>query len=167
MMSAYLWHSEATASIAAPMEAVFAFMDNPAHLGAHMGRRSAAMGGMSMRTETDDRQGQAVGSVIRMSGRLLGLSLRLEEAVVERTPPSSKAWETLGEPRLLVIGRYRMGFDVAPDNRGSLLRVWIDYDLPASGVPRGLGRLLGRIYAGWCVRQMAQEAARTLQQDRL
>lgn len=57
-----------------------------------------------------------------------------------------------------MIGRYRMGFDLAPDSPGARLRVWIDYDLPAHGLSRGLGWLLGRLYAGWCVRQMVQEA---------
>lgn len=157
-MQGYRFHREATATIPAPVEAVFALMDDPRRLGAHMGRRSLAMGGLTMRTQTDDRQGQAVGSVIRMSGRWLGLALSLEEAVVERVPHQRKAWETCGEPHLLVIGRYRMGFDLAQDSPGARLRVWIDYDLPAHGLSRGLGWLLGRLYAGWCVRQMVQEA---------
>jgi len=158
-MGAYRFHREATATLAAPVEVVFALLDDPSRIGAHMGRRSAMMAGALMRTETDARHGQAVGSVIRMTGRVLGVNLTLEEAVVERVPPRRKAWETLGEPRLLVIGRYRMGFDLAPQAGGAGLRVWIDYDLPAHGVPRWLGGLLGHVYADWCVRQMVREAA--------
>ena len=113
-MSDYRFHREATATLAAPVEVVFALLDDPAHIGAHMGRRSAMMAGALMRTETDTRQGQAVGSVIRMAGRVLGVNLTLEEAVIERVPPRRKVWETLGDPKLLVIGRYRMGFDQTP-----------------------------------------------------
>lgn len=158
-MSAYRFHREATATLAAPVEVVFALLDDPARIGAHMGRRSAMMAGALMRTETDTRQGQAVGSVIRMAGRVLSVNLTLEEAVIERVPPHRKAWETLGEPKLLVIGRYRMGFDLRPVASKVDLKVWIDYDLPAHGVPRWLGRLLGHVYANWCVRQMVREVA--------
>ena len=130
-MSTYCKHNEATAIIAAPAETVFAFMDDPSHLGAHMGRHSFVMGGIYMRTQTDARGGRAVGSVIRMSGRMWSLEFSLEEAVVERRKGQRKVWETLGDPRLLVIGRYRMGFEVQPTDRGTQLRVWIDFDLPA------------------------------------
>ena len=44
-----------------------------------------------------------------MNGRILGLKLSLDEVVTERDPPARKVWETVGVPRLLVIGPYRMG----------------------------------------------------------
>ena len=53
---------------------------------------------------------------------MLGFELAVDEKVVERTPPYRKAWETVGSPKLLVIGGYRMGFDVAAQGSGSLLR---------------------------------------------
>jgi hypothetical protein len=88
------------------------------------------MGGISMRTQTDAQRGQAVGSVIHMSGRMWGVDLALQESVVERLPTRRKVWETLGEPVLVVIGRYRMGFDIRPTDGGAYLRVWIDFDPP-------------------------------------
>lgn len=115
-----------------------------------------------MRTETDEGRGQAVGSVIRMSGSILGISLWLEEAVVERVPVHRKTWETLGEPRLLVIGRYSMGFEMVPGGQGTQLRIWIDYDLPSAGWQRWLGKLMGRFYADWCVRKMLQAVAQAI-----
>jgi hypothetical protein len=57
-------------------------------------------------------------------------------------------------PRLLVIDRYRMGVALRPTTGGTHLRVLIDYDLPARLWGRWLGRLFGRAYARWCVRQM-------------
>lgn len=157
-MGTYRFHREVTATLAASPEALFPLLDDPVRLAAHMGRRSAMLAGGVMRTDVDARRGQAVGSVIRMSGRVLGMSLWLEEAVVEREPNARKTWETLGEPRLLVIGRYRMGFDLVPGDHGTQLRVWIDYSLPSAGTARWLGRVFGRLYADWCVRQMLQAA---------
>lgn len=49
---------------------------------------------------TDQGGGRAVGSRVRMSGQIMGIPLSLEEVVVERDPPSRKAWETL-DARLL------------------------------------------------------------------
>lgn len=105
-------------------------MDDPIHLGAHMGRSSAVVGGISMRMQTDAQRGQAVGSVIHMSGRMWGVDLALQESVVERLPTRRKVWATLGEPVLVMIGRYSMGFDIRPTDGGAYLRVWIDFDPP-------------------------------------
>ena len=85
---------------------------------------------------------------------MMGFNLCLEEVVTERVPPRHKAWETVGNPTLLVIGNYRLGFDI----NSSDLRIFIDYDLPASSKLRWLGNLLGSIYAKWCVGQMAKSA---------
>jgi hypothetical protein len=123
-----------------------------------MEKPSLMTAGASMRIETDSLGGQAVGSVIRMTGRVLGVKLALEEVVTERKPPLRKVWETVGEPRLLVMGGYRMGFDIAAEGVASRLVVFIDYRLPAGGLARGLGLLLGRAYAAWCTRRMTGDA---------
>ena len=65
-----------------------------------------------------------------------------------------KVWETVGAPRLLVIGAYSMGLKITSEARGSRLRVFIDYQLPEGWVTYWLGWLFGRFYARWCVGQM-------------
>lgn len=107
----------------------------------------------------DEARGQAVGSVIRMEGRAFGLSLSLEEMVVERTPPLRKVWRTIGRPQLIIIGGYEMGFEIAPVSaRGSHVRIWIDYELPERGLGRRTPRLAA-LYARWCVHQMVEDAS--------
>lgn len=69
-------------------------------------------------------------------------------------------WETVGSPKLLVIGSYRMGFEVAARSGGSLLRVFIEYALPQALPGRWLGRLFGRMYARWCTERMVSDAVR-------
>ena len=73
-----------------------------------------------------------------------------------------KAWETVAEPRLLVVGHYRMGFEVQPASGGSRVRVFIDYALPEAGLPRLLGILFANWYADWCTRMMADDVKRAL-----
>ncbi len=63
-------------------------------------------------------------------GACPGFLLYVEGEVLERDPPRLKAWHTIGEPRLLVIGRYGMsvaigahGFRRADDGRKRVKRV--------------------------------------------
>src|SRR5690349_6109877 len=124
-------HHEERVVLHAPAETVFALLDDHRHLAEHMTRRTWMMAGSRMQLRMDSAEGKAVGSTIGLSGRMLGVGLDLEEIVVERHPPRSKSWETVGQPKLLVIGPYRMGFRIDPDRGGSVvLSVFIDYDLP-------------------------------------
>ena len=154
----YPLHHQSEVNIAIEPERLFDWLDDPRRLASHMEKPSLMTAGSSMRFETDDRKGQAVGSHIRMAGRVLGIRLALDEIVIRREPPHRKTWETVDEPRILVIGAYRMGFVISPAPSGSRLVVFIDYRLPAYGLARGLGLLLGRTYAGWCTRRMARDA---------
>ena len=83
--------------------------------------------------------------------------------MTKRVPPVRKTWETRGEPRLLVIGAYRMGFTISPNGDHSRLNVFIDYQLPHTGLAHWLGLLFGKTYAAWCTRQMANDAAAAMQ----
>ena len=143
--------------------ALFAQLDDHAVLSSHMGRSSWMMGGGRMDAELDDGGFRRRGSVLRMHGRVFGLALEVEEVVTEYEPPSRKAWDTVGEPRLLVIGAYRMAFGIEAWKGGSMLTVSIDYALPTRGLSRWLGKLLGAWYARWCTRRMVADAQRSAQ----
>jgi hypothetical protein len=82
-----------------------------------MSESSWMMAGGRMETKLDASRGQAVGSRIGMSGRVLGIDLEVEEVVTERNPPRRKVWETTGAPKLLVIDHYRMGFEIVPEGK--------------------------------------------------
>lgn len=150
-------HYESSAVVPATAEQVFALVDDHLSLSAHMSKPSWKMGWGRMEIILDEHRGKSVGARICLAGHALGIRLALEEVVTERVPPHSKRWETVGSPRLLVIGHYRMGFEVTPHQRGSLLRVYIDYALPDTAPSRWFGRLLGRSYARWCTRQMIDD----------
>jgi hypothetical protein len=88
------------------------------------------------------------------------LSLHVEEVVRHREPPRRKMWETRGLPRILIIGAYRMGFEIAPAGAHSKLRVFIEYNLPTGLMCRILGCVFAPLYARWCVRSMVRDARR-------
>jgi len=150
-------HCEAECEVRAQPSSIFEYIDRPERLSAHMARRSWQLAGASMAVETDAEGGRAVGSRIRLTGRMLGIHLYVEGEVVHREPPRLKAWETIGEPRLLVIGRYRMMVSIEAHGDRSHVVIAIDYALPAKEPARWLGMLFGPLYATWCVRQMTRD----------
>jgi hypothetical protein len=150
----------ASLQIAARVGDVFAFLDEHGRLATHMAKPTIAMGGGRMAVELDRGRGQAVGSKLRLVGTAFGIRLGVEEVITERAPPYRKAWKTVGEPRLLVIGPYRMGFDIEDLGKSSRLTVFIDYELPGRAPWRWVGKLLGHAYARWCTERMAEDAER-------
>jgi hypothetical protein len=92
-----------------------------------------------------------------LTGRILGLRLRVEAKIVDRQRPARKAWQTVGEPHLPVIGAYRMEVVITESGTSSHVRIGIDYALPRKGPGKWLGSLFSRKYARWCVGQMMNE----------
>lgn len=156
--SRYALHQRSEVEVAANPQDLFALLDDHARLARHMEKPSLMTLGAVFHIEADALQGRALGSVIRMYGAVLGAGLSVEEVVTEYRPPLSKAWETRGVTRLLVVGDYRMGFNIVPGNRGSQLKVFIDYNLPERGLAWLLGWMFGKLYARWCTRRMAEDA---------
>jgi hypothetical protein len=132
---------------------VFAVLDEHRNLAAHMRRGSWMMGGGGMSMTADELEGRSVGSRLAMAGSAFGITLALEEEVVLREPPTRKAWQTIGAPDLVVIGGYRMGFEVTAVDAGCAVLFFIDYDLPPRN--RWIGTLFGRLFARWCLKRMA------------
>lgn len=153
-------HYESHAIVCAPADRVFAHIDDHSQLSSHMSESSWMMGGGRMQIDLDDGRGQKVGSRIRLAGKVFGIELSVEEVVTERHPPFRKTWETIAPPKLLVVGRYRMGFELFPRGEHSTLRVFIEYELPPGPGTRWLGRLFGAFYAKWCTRRMVNDAVK-------
>lgn len=154
----YQHRFESSSEVNATPQVLFAELDNHQRLSEHMMQSSPMMAGSKMHFDFDARGGRAIGSKIQMSGRMFGIQLWLEEVITEREPPSRKVWETVGKPRLLVIGDYRMGFEIEALGGRSKLTVFICYDDP--GPPwTMLGKTLGPVYARWCAMSIARGAA--------
>ena len=108
------FHFESDVELNAPANAVFSHLDDHSRLSAHMSESSWMMMGSRMVIELDATEGRAVGAIIRLRGRVLGIPLSVEQIVTERNPPLRKIWATMGRPHLLVIGPYRMGYEITP-----------------------------------------------------
>ena len=152
------YHEQVDVMVAAPRQQVFDFIDDPKHLAGHMSKPSWRMAGSTMDLTTDAHGGRRTGSRMRLAGRMLGMRLVVETVVTERDPPVRKAWETSREPKLIVIGPYRMSATIDRMPAQSRVALRIDYALP--GTRRdAVTSWLARRYARWCVRRMASEVA--------
>lgn len=160
------FHFECDIEVNAAADAVFTLLDDQSRLSAHMTKPSWMMTGSVMTLEFDAAKGRAIGAFIRLSGQVLGIPLSVEEIVTERNPPLRKVWTTIGRPSLLVIGAYRMGFEITPKTHSSHLHVFIDYGLPDGPISYCLGRAFGKIYARWCASRMTNDAATHFQKQR-
>lgn len=149
-------HCEESILLPADTKEVFDFLDDHNNLSSHMNKSSWMMGGGKMETIIDNKHGKEIGSHIQMSGKVFGISLYLDEVVIKRQPPTLKIWETVGTPKLLVVGPYQMKFEIKQQDDKSNLIVSIDYQLPKTNT--WLGKLFGGIYAKWCVKQMISGA---------
>jgi hypothetical protein len=157
------YHFESNVEVSTAADTVFSHLDDHSRLSAYMSNSSWMMAGSRMAIELDASEGRTVRATIRLRGRVLGIPLFVEEIVTERKPPLRKVWETAGAPKLLVIGQYRMGFEITPKAQSSQLCVFIDYSLPDGLFSRSLGRLFGHFYARWCTQHMADDAAKHFQ----
>jgi hypothetical protein len=156
----FCFHEESAELAKAPVDQVFAYLDDPRALASHMGKSSILMMGTHMLIDVDAGDGRSVGSKIRMQGRVMGIPLSLEEVITVRRAPRMKVWETIGTPSLPVLANYRMGFNLTHRGDSSLLRVFIDYSLPTHAPGAWLGRLLGSVYGRWCTKEMAHDAVK-------
>ena len=154
----YAQHDEVSVEVDAEPAVLFDYLDDHERLAAHMNKPSMMMMGGRMFYEFDTARGRTVGSVIRMGGSFLWITLFVEEVITEHTRPQRKTWETRGAPHLIIIGGYRMGFEIEQEHGVSRLRVLVDYDLPRSLIGRILGTFLAPVYARWCVERMAKDA---------
>jgi hypothetical protein len=108
----YAHHDEAAETVPIGAAALFDHLDDQERLAAHMEKPSMMMMGGRMFYEFDAAKGRAVGSVIRMGGNFLWFKLLVEEEVIVHEPPNRKVWETRGPSNLIIIGGYRMGFEI-------------------------------------------------------
>ena len=153
-MNKYWRHHEESVIIPASPQDVFVYADNHKNFSSHMNKSTLMMGGASMETEVDEGKGQKIGSHIKMQGKVFGFNLFLDEVITKYSPPNHKEWETVREINLLVIDHYKLGFEIKPDKENSLLKVYIDYNLPKPFFTNLLGQMFGNMYARWCVKQM-------------
>ncbi len=151
-------HYHFTTILQTTAENAFEYLDDPKKLSSHMGKSSWMMAGSKMNIKLDEKEGRGIGAEIILDGTMMGIPLFVREFVTESERPKIKVWETKGPQKLIIMGQYRMGFELTPEGTTTQLKVFIDYSLPSVGVQKVLGLFFSKLYARWCTEQMAKDA---------
>lgn len=156
-----------TATIAAPAERVFGYVDDIRNLARHMSEnRSMPMMGSKLKLEILTSNATDVGATYQYSGSMMGLMIDFSETVTKYVSGREKIWRTIGNPQLLIVESYEMRVVVEPLQANTAqLTISFDYDLPRSGMWRLIGRALAGSYARWCLDSMISGTKRDLERS--
>ena len=147
------WHFEQAIDIKARPQDVFAFVDDIHHTGWHMEKSSMPMMGGKMEVEILSKNRTGLGAAYRWTGRVLGMPIDFSETVVKYAKDKERVWRTIGEPKIIIIGHYEMGFKLTTIQRSTRLTIYISYELPKPLFGKFLGWLLSGWYSKWCLKK--------------
>lgn len=137
--------------------AVFTFMDDLAKTGMHMTKRSMMMMGSKLTLEDLTKDGTGVGSTFRWYGKMMGMKMDFTETVTEWVKDQSKAWETIGDARVILFSWYRMSFGLQPQGANTLATLSISYKKPRGWFYKLLSFLFAKWYCRWCLDNMLND----------
>lgn len=149
--------------IQAPVEKVFSFMDDLSKTGMHMSGSSMMMAGSKLKLEHVSGPEKGVGAGFRWSGKMLGFELDFTVVVTKWVENAEKVWETIGMPKLIILGWYLMHLKTEPVTGGTLVSLEIQYIRPRGFFYKLLSILFARRYAEWCVTRMLNDSKKSLE----
>lgn len=149
--------------IKAPVEKVFSLMDDLSKTGMHMSERSVMMMGSKLTLEHLPSPEKGVGAKYRWKGKMMGFRLDFTVEVTKWIENKEKIWQTIGTPRLIILGQYLMRLKTEPQTEGTLASLEIEYTRPPGLFYGLLSLLLARSYANWCVNQMLNDSKKSLE----
>ena len=150
--------------IRATPEEVFAYLDDIKNVGMHMASSSMAMLGGKMSLQVISKNKTGRGATYRLRGGVLWMPIDITETVTKWAEGREKEWETVDNPKIIVMSWYRMHFVLKPAQRGTHVDFEIEYGLPTSFFGKMLGKLLARKYADWCLRRATEDAKLAIEQ---
>lgn len=113
--------------VSASPERVFAFLDDPRKVGAHM-----QGGGMGVRLqfETLSENFTGVGATHRWHGKAVGMKIDYTTVVEKWTMNKERASHTIGTPKMVIMSGFKMRWNLVPANGGTRIDIDFEYTLP-------------------------------------
>ena len=149
--------------IHSPPQKVFAFMDDLSKTGMHMTENSMMMMGSKLMLEQLPGPCRGVGATFHWHGKVMGMPVDITETVTKWIEGQEKVWETIGQPKIIILGWYRMILKTKPSKEGTLASLQIDYTQPDGWFYKLLYFLLSRWYCNWCLNNMLNDTKRNLE----
>lgn len=143
--------------INAPLEIVFARMDDLSKTGMHMSNSSMMMMGSKLMLEQLPGPSQGLGASFHWSGSVMGMPIDITETVTKWVVNKEKIWETIGTPKIIILGWYRMILKTEAVKEGTEASLQIDYTKPRGAFRIILYYLLSHWYCNWCLNNMLND----------
>jgi hypothetical protein len=152
---------------AAPSQ-VFKCIDDLGITGMHMIKSSSMMmwGKLDIVFLTENHTG--VGSRYKWTGKMMGLYMDFTVEVTKWVPGVEKAWETIGDARLIIYSWYRMQLVITEIPGGvSQAELSISYKRPVKVFYKLLSFLFADWYCKWCLKKMLGDAKIALELNKI
>jgi len=152
-------------SIQAPPEKVFAFMDDLSKTGMHMSQSSMMMMGSKLTLEQLEGPSKGVGATFHWSGKVMGMPIDITETVTKWIENKEKVWETIGSPKIIILGWYRMILKIESVKKGTLTSLEIEYTKPNGWFYKIMSFLFSGWYSRWCLNNMLNDTKNHLEKS--
>ncbi len=152
-----------TIIINATPQSVFEFMDDVRNSGMHMSKDSKAMMGTHLELQLLSKNFSGPETSYRYIGKVMGMTIDFTVVVTRWIQNMEKIWETIGHPKVIVIGWFRMFLKLTPKNGNTSVELGISYEKPKSFFGKILCFFFGSWYAKWCLKNMLNDAKKNLE----
>src|SRR5689334_281254 len=133
-------------------EKVFIYMDNLGNTGMHMMESSAMMMGSKLQLEQLSKNRTGLDSKFRWYGKMMGLKMDFTVVVTKWIKSREKVWETVGKPKMIILGWYQMHLLLSSLGGGTLAELSISYTYPQHVFGKILAFFFSRWYGNWCLK---------------
>ena len=115
-----------------------------------MSESSMMMMGSKLRLEQISSNPTGLGAAYRWYGKMMGMTIDLNEKATKWQPPQFKEWETTGEAKIIIMSWYRMWFEITVSENRTLAELSISYLPPRQWFYKILSFLFAGSYCNWC-----------------
>ena len=144
-------------------EKVFAHIDDFSKTGMHMSESSMMMMGSKLNLEQLSINSTGVGAKYRWHGKMMGMLMDFSETVTKWQSPKIKEWETVGETKIIIMLWYRMWFEIAPAENGTIAKLSISYLPPKEWYYKIISFFFANWYCNWCLNNMLNDTKKNLE----
>lgn len=144
-------------------EKAFAYMDNIGNTGMHMTKSSMPMMGSKLELKQLSENATGLNSKFRWFGKMMGFTMDFTVVVTKWIKDKEKVWETIGEPKMIILGWYKMHLVLSPEGKNTKAELSLAYTKPTGLFFKFIAFFLAPFYANWCLNNMLQDSKKFLE----
>ena len=127
-----------------------------------MSESSMMMMGSKLNLEQLSTNAFGVGASYRWYGKMMGMIMDFSETVTKWQAPKLKEWEIVGDAKIIIMSWYRMWFEIAAAENGTVAKISISYLPPAQWYYKILSFFFANWYCNWCLNNMLNDTKKNL-----